>query len=710
MRISLRKVVTATGLATALVASATYAALAVPVDPGTPRSGGLAQIGPLNEYGFPSWYKDTSGVRLEPCITLDDPLCSALPDTLPNPDGAIVFPSNFPEEFFYQLAAAEVTLESGQTVTIGMDLEGAFANGAPADGDQMVFGRIRIRGRDLPAGNQYRFVHPYGADEVTSDDGGVNMTEDIGITPGAFGEVFSSRVGPFLRWDPNVAPAAPAGYVGDPNVNHAVVGSPYGTNHFTVQQRVSGEWTTVGTTDQFSLQGRLATKAGVDLDAATYTVDGSGQGFAEVYATSEPGQALQVQGDPALGFGTTTMRGSGDGHYYARVPVTGGTPDQTGVTVVNASDVPATTKTLDLADVISPATAAYDADTNELTVTATSSDGATDTPPALTVEGMGPLTGGTATFSNLLAPRPTVTVSSSAGGTVTVPVQSTGQAMGTDAPVAAILAPATAVVGQTVQLDGTGSAGTITGWQWTSPSGTTLNGADTANASFVASEPGTVQVQLVVSGPGGGSVPATAGIEVQAESNPVADAGNDLTAQRGTSATLDATGSTSASSFSWRQVMGPGDQQVTLQGADTAKPTFTMPLVNLPAAPGPNSSYTLPSNDLEFEVTASSPSGVTSTDTVVVTARPETISGVTARYRTRGEWRVSGTSSVIANQRVAIVLGSTPTGRVVGFATVDGAGVFSYRGGSSPAPGTVRRVTIISRLGGTTTAPLTVTS
>src|SRR3954454_14114687 len=179
-------------------------AIAVPVAPSTPRTGSLTQVGPLAEHGFPAWYKDSNGVRLEACVTLDDPLCPALADTVPHPDQPVSYPDNFPDEFFYQLAGATVTdAADGIDLSIGMDLEGAWAAGEVVEGDQMVFGRIRIRDKGIPDG-EYRVIHPYGIDQFVADGGGINYTQDIGTTPGAFGQALASRVGPFLKWAPAV--------------------------------------------------------------------------------------------------------------------------------------------------------------------------------------------------------------------------------------------------------------------------------------------------------------------------------------------------------------------------------------------------------------------------------------------------------------------------------------------------------------------------
>src|SRR3954447_3080143 len=347
------------GIAAGLVVTLAISAGATPIQPAGPRGGSLVQVGPIAEHGFPAWYRDSDNVRLEPCVTLDDPLCAVTPDTLPNPDAPVSYPANFPDEFFYQLAGASVPLTTGATATIGMDLEGAWATGAVVEGDQMVFGRVRIR-FDAPAGEKYRIVHPYGIDEIVADDKrGVNMTEDIGITPGAFGGALKSRIGPFLKWDPAVAPAAPAGYTGNPGVDHRVVGSPYGTNFVRVERidDAGNVLAVLGSTDLFSVQGRYATNSGVDVNQATYTVGPNGTGVVEVYATSEPGQSIQVTGNPTLGFHTTPLRGQ-NRRYYARIPVTGWVPAGTGIEVVNAGDKPVTSKTSKLVDVVNVTRAA----------------------------------------------------------------------------------------------------------------------------------------------------------------------------------------------------------------------------------------------------------------------------------------------------------------------------------------------------------------
>src|SRR3954471_3829483 len=216
--------------------------------------GGVAAVSSdiIPEIGYPSWYQDENGVRLAPCYSGSDPLCILPGATPPFFDPAIATdinadPMNMPDEFFYTLAdsallstpgcpTADPPIAPGKAF-IRMGLEGAFSNGDPAIGEQIVFGRIRAFADGLCPNTQYSFTNPYGVETFTSDDAGfitrVAGTQDIGCFPAAGATCdwtlpIQSRVlSGFLRWDPNVAPAAPAGYTGDSVSPHRIVGGSY---------------------------------------------------------------------------------------------------------------------------------------------------------------------------------------------------------------------------------------------------------------------------------------------------------------------------------------------------------------------------------------------------------------------------------------------------------------------------------------------------
>src|SRR4051812_3940535 len=146
--------------------------------PANPNTPGLAQHGAVAKNGFPAWYKDHDGTRLEPCLDAGDPMCImgalAQPDQPVTPDDV---KGNFPDEFFYQAANAgldNVGAPDPKDGKLGKaslvaSLEGAFLN-AQQPGDQMVFARLRLRVTDGLQGNtNYLFVHPYGERTIKTD-------------------------------------------------------------------------------------------------------------------------------------------------------------------------------------------------------------------------------------------------------------------------------------------------------------------------------------------------------------------------------------------------------------------------------------------------------------------------------------------------------------------------------------------------------------
>jgi hypothetical protein len=447
------------------------------------NQGKLVEAGPVNaEHGFPSWYEDSAGTRLELCLDAANPYCGLLPGDVPNEAVPISFPDNFPEEAFYMLAGSELELPSGGRAVLTLGLEAAFSN-AVQQGDQVVFGRQRITVRDAPANTTLTFTHPYGVMTIDTDaDGAGKLVEDISPANGNFDAALKSNIGPFLRWDSATAPAAPAGYLGNPDQEHTVVGSPFGHNRFSL----SGGGLEMST-DQFTVQGKISTNTGVDADRAVANGD-----MIDVFATSK-GTQLQVDGQEGS-FATTPMEHDpGTNRFYARIRYTGERP--TSVKVSNIGDVPVSTSTVDTSAPhgITVHSAHYDGTT--LDVSATSRYGR-----PLSVTGLGELTaGGTpeatqAASFPVNAPPQRVTVKDGEGGSAAIDVEVLGgdispeglpavdpepvpdpdPAPNTDpaaAPVArAAASAATLAFGGTVELDGGASTGAAS-YQWTQLSG-----------------------------------------------------------------------------------------------------------------------------------------------------------------------------------------------------------------------------------------------
>src|SRR5215211_820654 len=193
-----------------------------------PAKADLAAVGPVdtdpadagNGQDFPFWFQDQKGLRLGLCFgggTAAAPLCLAAPGDLTPPDG---------EAFWFQSTATLNT--SGGEGAIEMATEAAYLDGAAA------FNRVRMR-IDVAQPGDYTVTYPYGEKTFTVAPGqtggrAINFTDDIGCAAPPCGDFATSTRGPidqYLTWDTfgTGTDEPPAGYIGDPNVEHAVTGS-----------------------------------------------------------------------------------------------------------------------------------------------------------------------------------------------------------------------------------------------------------------------------------------------------------------------------------------------------------------------------------------------------------------------------------------------------------------------------------------------------
>ena len=391
----------------------------------------LAEVGPIDpQTGFPFWYEDSTGLRLELVWREGDDNAPVVLDQ----ESGTLRGNPFPGEAFYMSAETEFTAGAGNRtarIRVILALEATFGGtGEVMDGQQIVFGRIRFRVRDGLPETAYKLTHPYGTVEGTTDDRGrVTVTEDIGVTPLDFTGALGSSIAPFLRWTPD-PDLDFARYVGDGGSEHTVTGSPLGTNYAMV------EGPGVGSggggpdpndptnpdkvyTDLFVLQGRVARTHGAEIGRAVYTRSAAGEVVVAVFARSIPGQQLTLA-IPALP--DTPMQGGEDIHYLARVDAGGSVPEQ--ITVTNTTDPTPVPTTADVVDAVEITQADYSTPARTLTVAATSSD--EQSPPALTVTGRGGLSGPVGVLTGLDAPPPVITVTSAAGGSSTRSVRVVG--------------------------------------------------------------------------------------------------------------------------------------------------------------------------------------------------------------------------------------------------------------------------------------------
>jgi hypothetical protein len=400
-------------LAAALAALAASSALAE-----------LTAVGPAStQNGFPLWYQDSNGLAL--MIGLDGDGQNGLSVYDPvDPNNPFSVQIGFGPEAFYWTADAVIDLPGGGRAILVLALEAAFAVEEPVDGDQFPFARVRVR-IDTPVAGTYTVTHPYGTlvfNNVPADDRGINYTSDIGgITPD-FARALTGAIGPFLV---AVNPPPPVGYVGDPQILQTVTGSPTGRNFFRVEgspgSDLDGQGNSFVQTNLFAVSGKIFTgevPTPVFPQRATYTRNLAGQTFIAAFAESAPTALVTLSG-PSISPTLMTRNGN---QFFAYPNLTPGTPLPGSLlfqAVGVAPQVPAS-KELPLVDQIEVIRAEFDMATLRLSVEARSGD--LFDPPVMVVEDIGQLTANGQLLRKLRVPPPTVTVLSSHGGSVTVPV------------------------------------------------------------------------------------------------------------------------------------------------------------------------------------------------------------------------------------------------------------------------------------------------
>jgi hypothetical protein len=270
------------------------------------------------------------------------------------------------------------------------------------------------------------------------------------------------------------------------------------------------------------------------------------------------------------------------------------------------------------------------------------------------------------------APPATVTVKSSAGGSVTVPVELGGETLD-PLPLIANAGPDQTVdQGAKVTLDGGGSAGDIDSVSWSGPAGVTLAGASTTKATFTAPTSATsLTFTLTVKS---GTETKTDDVTIKVNpANParaqVAPVG--ATVLQNLPLTLDGTTSIGAAKYEWSQVSGDGTT-VSFAGVDTtsSKLTFLFPKTTTPI-------------HIQLRVRSATDSGVgcsaPTCDTAVITLTPalDNLGAIRAKNDGKGRWVVDGTSPIQDSNNVRVYAGATiDSTKLIGSALVDPTGAW----------------------------------
>jgi hypothetical protein len=248
-------------LLAALVTLAAFVTLAI----AGPASASLVKAGPINpQTGFPAWYEDGNGLRLEPCVT-SVANCFA-GGTVPKADQPFSVPGNAPDELFYYDVDSTMTSANGGTAFLRVALEGGFASasGAPEAGKQAVFARVRVRVDNLVPGATYTVTHPWGVEKLVAGPSArrsINFTNDVGCPVAAgspacdFDLPLAGAMGPFFAWDTG----SPAGFLGSFGSPHKLQGAGLVPNVFRIEgPDVGGPGVDMIETDEFQLNAKVA--------------------------------------------------------------------------------------------------------------------------------------------------------------------------------------------------------------------------------------------------------------------------------------------------------------------------------------------------------------------------------------------------------------------------------------------------------------------
>ncbi|MBL8498166.1 hypothetical protein ABF87_04640 [Nitrosomonas sp. JL21] len=353
---------------------------------------GKGLIHPINH--FPTWFSDANGVTLQLCLDGDGAtgMCFYDPVIPGNPTSQA---TGFGAEAFWWAADARLDLAGGGQAILVLGLEAAYGAGDPAPNDQFAFGRIRLRA-DVPADGEYKIWHPFLNEatgclpevyQATAGTKAINVTRDIGGgTP--FETMLSGEVGPFLIWDPAIAPAAPTGYVGDPNIEHAVVGGHCNINYFRIEGPagvdLDGNGNNAVQTNLFSVQGKIFdesnTPPGIESVRVSYfrsTNNNTGVTTSRIntWAKAPPHASVKLLNPQS--HQNTPMVFDGESTFFKRIALNAANsnpmPAQLTVTALSAGGL-STTQDIRLVDQVDIQLATWAAAAQTLRVVALSSD------------------------------------------------------------------------------------------------------------------------------------------------------------------------------------------------------------------------------------------------------------------------------------------------------------------------------------------------
>ena len=305
---------------------------------GTGFAGNKAVSASVDRFGFPRWYQDANGVRLEPCLQAAN--CPP-PAAGFDPGQPLDIDTNFPDEFFYAFADSELATvapctpgASTGTALLRLAQEGSFSTPNPDVAGAITFNRVRLLVSGLcPNVATYQAITPYGVFTFATDGNGDVVptadTQDTGCggqpcnfgaalgSPGALWNV-GTPIDGFLRVDPASGVTPPAGFIGDGVSLTKVTGGTYrkpgasgAFNGFEIRDSTGN---LIASTNKFVVAGKLAGP----LNANAFSLDFGNVDQGQVSAT----QTVTVTNVGPADTGVTPTLAGLDAGQYA---ITGGT-------------------------------------------------------------------------------------------------------------------------------------------------------------------------------------------------------------------------------------------------------------------------------------------------------------------------------------------------------------------------------------------------
>jgi hypothetical protein len=700
---------------------------------------GFERVGPTVESnGYPLWYQDTTGLTLEFCSPLsleelNGGWCLLLPADTTFPES---FPDAFADEHFYWAAdsVGDWTF-NGQTsdARLILGLEAAFTIGPVRPGDQIVFGRLRIRIDDLPLSGTYTVYTPYGIYTFPNQVAGERIfyTEDIGINcaPGDFSCALQSSVGPFLlpsdvpggaELPPVAGPIPGKLYIANPSRNGPVTGSVL--PDYTVSGgetrnanifRVEGPGgVLLFESTNFTLMGRLFNgdmPGRIHVDRSSYgRTDASRQ--IDVFVTAHPSREPRIPPAPAVdpvvpelsvypapcggtataptapvGVGSVEMVNTGSAYWVQLSPPE--IPTAVCVAHTNARNtsgnivpvyIPAP-----LGDKVFITEATYDPNAQSLYVEAYSMDAVA--PPVLTLGGFGdvpntPLDAAGQLFLQTPAPPEKVRILSSANGTNEMQVSVVASAGTANSAPQAVADSAETLANQAVTIavldndsDPDGNALRVSSVTQPANGTAAISGGTAVTYTPTQGFVGADAFTYTVTDDRGGFATASVIVTVSLGLNePPVAAPDAVTTEFQTTAVIAVLTNDSdpnGDALAITEVTQPATGGSVSH--DGTRVTF------VPAAGF--------SGDTTFTYTVSDGRGGSTLGLVTVTVRPaETLTISLAQFRQPNEWRVAGTSTV-NGATITIHAGSTLDGPVIGTTTVIN-GIWTFRSSATGVP------------------------